>query len=120
MADYDLVVAGGTVVTVTGAGFTSDAEVTVGGVPASSVTYRSPTSLRVVVPVYWRCIPTSRIGLEGLDPSPEPPHEATRTVSGTKSSAIFPADDACARHPSFPSCSQTACLMIFPLVSNNA
>ena len=71
-------VSGGTVVTVTGAGFTSDAEVTVGGVPASSVTYRSPTSLRVVVPAVVTPRSVDVQVTTGAGPSPLSPTDTYR------------------------------------------
>ncbi|TPX05281.1 hypothetical protein FJ656_07370, partial [Schumannella luteola] len=42
--------AGGTVVTITGTGFTPTATVAFGGVPATAVTYVSPTTLRATAP----------------------------------------------------------------------
>ena len=42
--------AGGTVVTITGTGFTPDAQVRFGGLPAASVSYVSPTRLTAVTP----------------------------------------------------------------------
>lgn len=44
------VLGGGTIVTITGAGFTNDAGVTFGGTAASSVTYVSPTEITAVLP----------------------------------------------------------------------